>query len=55
MLRGFDLIDVIRQPGLRVFNVPIRIDHSGSLLKDRLDLLRNTCLTFEIGTVDFGN
>ena len=52
VLRRFDLIDAHDQPGLRVFDVPVRIDHARSVLKDRFDLLRDLRLAGKVGTVN---
>ena len=55
VLRGLHCIDVHVQDGLRIFDVPIRVHHTRSVLKDRLDLLSDLRLPVEIGTVNFGD
>src|SRR6266700_6146363 len=55
MLRRFHFIHTNRQSWFGVFNVPICIYNSRGVLKDRLDLLRDSGLAFKIRSVNLGN
>ncbi len=55
MLRGLDLIHANHQSGLRVFDVPVGVNHARRVLKDRLDLLGNLGLASQIWTVNLGH
>ena len=55
MLRGLYFIHVDRQLGLRIFDVPVGIDHAGRLLEDGFDLLRDLRLAGKVGAVDLGH
>ena len=55
VLRGLDLIHAHHQSRLRVFDIPVGINHAGGVLKDRLDLLRNLRLTSHVWTVNLGH